>query len=469
MHWTVACACGQTLRLHEGQQGQWYCPACAGVVAFRPPRPARADQPRRWRRWWLVAAAVVLAAGIAGLAGARWSPADEPPPPPTLAMPIAGPMPSATRLQMRFVQPTAQQAPVEKDLPIPDSVSGELLPAGQIVPGLTSAGRVAPLIALAGDPQRGLLLTAGSDGLLHCYSPSLELLGSRRLPGIACQLALDGQGGLLYAVVAHPGALDVGPLGDLERTGSDIHVYDVKELLQGRSGPGGELVPVRSLSVGGQVHALLLSSDGQHLYYLIEARRDAQLWRIVTGSWSARQVQAYRKGGLLALAPVPGSNQIAGLAGGRLLLFDATTGTPQDLGGVTSAITAFAAGRDGQLFLLERRNTTFLVVIDAERRQVRERLAVPLVGRVYACTGPAARRLYVGSSAVLDGQVLAVDVPRRPGPLRAVARARRDPTRLIRGGLFLGPNGKLLLAGNGHAYHVPAAEDRETVPDRGTR
>jgi hypothetical protein len=392
--------------------------------------------------------AVALTVLLSGLAGARWYP--EQPKSTAPLMQMRSPIPAGMR-QLMQARPTSQ-APTEATLAIPDSVTGELLSAqGRPLSVLAPAGRVAPLIALTGDPGRGLLLTCGSDGVLRCYSSSLQPLGARRLSRPACQMALDGRRGLLYATVASPGSFSLGLLGDPERGGRDIHVYDVKGLLEGPPDPGGELKPLHSLSVGGQVHALLLSGDGGSLYYLAETLREAHIGRIATHPWSHRLLLSQRKGGMLALAQVPGADHFAGLVGGRLFFLDPKTGSMRDTVNVPGAIGAFAPGPNGQVFLVERRNGTHLLVVDVKRRSVRARLSLPLVGRVYACSAWGSR-LYLGSSAVLDGQVVALDVAGTPRP---VGLAHRDRDRLIRGGLFLSPDGKLLVTGNGHVYHAP--------------
>jgi hypothetical protein len=62
-------------------------------------------------------------------------------------------------------------------------------------------------------------------------------------------------------------------------------------------------------------------------------------------------------------------------------------------------------------------------------------------------------RLYVGTSAVLDGRIDAFDVSGES--LTARASAARDGLRLLRGGLHLTPDGRHLVTGNGHVFAVP--------------
>jgi hypothetical protein len=341
-------------------------------------------------------------------------------------------------------------------LRIPDQPTGQLV-GEQDVGELASAGRISPFLALAGDPGRGLLLTAGVDGRLRCYSRSLQLLGERRLSGVAYQLALDEPSGLLYAAVAPEESIRLGPLGDRDLAVGDLHVYDVKNLLEGRSEPGATLLPVRTLELRGQVYTLLLSREGKHLYYLADGGRESHAGRVATDTWTRDGVLPVRGGALATLVQAPDTGLLVGLSGGgRLFLIDPDTWTMKpDL--TVPGISAFALGRGGQLYFIQRSGETYLVVVDLNSRHVRERLLLPLRGRIYTRVGPAGRRLYVGTSAVLDGQLHAFDLRgQEADKVRPLGRAGRDRSRLLRGGLFLSPDGKLLFTGNGHAFHAPA-------------
>jgi hypothetical protein len=461
MHWTTACTCGQTLRLHDAQQGLRYCPACEAVVSARPPRPARRLLPRWRKRWWLAAAAgVLLVAGLGAVAGARWYP-DRARHSLNPIRPVAGVFPMAAGVPGADMPPK-QQAPKDFMLRLPETTTGELFKPGSPVDALAPVpGRIAPLLGLADDPDRGLLLAAGSDGVLRCYSRALELRWQRRLPAMAYRVALDARRGLLYAALAAEGSLSLGTLGELERAYGDVHVFALEALLEGRPEPRGELAPVRKLGVHAHFHSLLLSADGDHLYYLADGLSDgSSVGRVVTASWQRRQPLPIQAGGLMALARLPGSSRLAGLAGGRLFLLDPQTWAIRDpvMIDQPSAVQAFAAGPDGQVYLAEWRNGSHLVIIDLPGRKVLHRLPLPLAGWRSLCMGPDGRRLYASSSAVLNGGILALDLAsggldaRRDRP-RAVRQARRDRDRLIRGPLFLSADGKLLVTGNGHVFH----------------
>ena len=447
----MVCACGQTLRVSDEQQGRLFCPACEGAVTAQSP-PVVARPAKRWRRWGVGGlVGLVMVAGLWAGQAMRWyaggstgAPASMP------GAPFAGMRSLGSRLGLLAA------GPHEEALRIPDRDTGRLL-GEQVIDELAPAGRIASFLALTGDAGRGLLLTSSFDGLLRCYSLSLQLLGERRLPAVAYQLVLDEAHGLLYAAVARAGTLVLGPLGDREQAAGDLHVYDVGKLLQGQPEPGGELVPVRTMALRAHVHALHLSRDGNHLYYLIDIGREAQAGRIDTATWTPAGVQPLRGGGHCALAVAPDTGLVAGLSGGRLFVIDPDTWTVKEGVAVLGTMVGFAMGASGQLYLIERRAETYLLVVDVKSRQVRERLLLPLRGRIYTQVGAGGRSLYLSTSAVLDGRLLAFRLDgQEAARIRPVGQAGRDRARVLRGGLFVSPDGKLLLTANGHVFRAPS-------------
>jgi hypothetical protein len=457
---TTVCTCGQTLRVPDQSLGRLVCPTCEATVTA--PRLHPAPLPGRWwrRLAWLLGGIVVVgvlcAAGL-WARGAREAPEQQS----AIATMQGAPQfpPGARALKARLdarLQPPTTIA--DRTLRIPDTSNTRLIQERQAARELVPAGRVAPLLALEGDPERGLLLVSGLDGVLRCYSSSLQLLGQRRLPGVAYHLALDPSRGVLYAAVADRADLTIGPMGDREQAFGDIHAYDVKGLLDGQPDPGRELVPEHALGFRGQVHTLLLSDSGQRLFYLADVGRETHIGRISTAAWQREEVRPIRPGALSALAQAPYTGVIGGISGGQLFVLDRESLTVKAPVMILSAIAAVVTGAGGRMYLIERRRGTHLVVLDVESWQIRERLHLPdLTGRIYASLGPDGERLYLSSSAVLEGSIYALDLGARGrGMIRPVGQAGRGRSRLIRGGLFQSADGKLLFTGNGFVFRTPA-------------
>jgi hypothetical protein len=118
------------------------------------------------------------------------------------------------------------------------------------------------------------------------------------------------------------------------------------------------------------------------------------------------------------------------------------------------------AGAGGRLFLIDRRFSVALHAIDFPQRKVIGRWETNMSGRVFLCPSPDGRRLYVGNSAVFDGELCAVDAsaPSLESPA-LLGRAVSDREHLIRGCLMLSPDGRYLITGSGLVFL--AKGDRE--------
>ena len=64
-------------------------------------------------------------------------------------------------------------------------------------------------------------------------------------------------------------------------------------------------------------------------------------------------------------------------------------------------------------------------------------------------------RLYLGTSAVLDGRLEAYDFDVARLRLTARGVVGRDGERLLRGGMHLTPDGRHLVTGNGYVFRTP--------------
>lgn len=95
---------------------------------------------------------------------------------------------------------------------------------------LQPAGRIEPFLAAAFAVQRGVAFTCSADGWLRRYAyPSWKLEGAARLEGVGYQAQCDDAGDRLYLAVFDPHTLTSRTPG---RNGSELHIYEVKTLLQ---------------------------------------------------------------------------------------------------------------------------------------------------------------------------------------------------------------------------------------------
>jgi hypothetical protein len=94
--------------------------------------------------------------------------------------------------------------------------------------------------------------------------------------------------------------------------------------------------------------------------------------------------------------------------------------------------------------------------MDLATRKVLTRVSARGQGRLYLHAG-ANGRVYAGTSAVLEGQILALATSATGIDLeRPLGRATSDGKRLLRGGWFVTPGGRHLLTGNGYVFGAPA-------------
>jgi hypothetical protein len=104
---------------------------------------------------------------------------------------------------------------------------------------------------------------------LKTYSyPDFRAKGTHPIGGVAYRSALDARQGLLYLAVADPKAIRVLHANERTVATADVHVYDVKGVVEGKVPAGAKLDPVAVVPVGGDLAHLLLSPDGRWLYYL---------------------------------------------------------------------------------------------------------------------------------------------------------------------------------------------------------
>jgi hypothetical protein len=464
MRWTIACrACAQTLRATNDQEGRAVrCPCCgAGFVVTRPTPPAcplarrtpPADPPAAgrpyWRRHWLSSAVCVLAlAGVvvcaAGAAWADWLGLRAPPPigvpmMPHLSLgPFSGPA---------FVPPTDEEEAFDLATPSRPPVAGPPVST----PPLPFVGRIAPCLAVTGDGR--LLLTADAAASLRWYdAATLQLRGACRLHQPAYRMAFDPARRMLYTASAARSSLHLSVLGEQDHAVGQLNAYDLSGVLAGRAGPG-PLEPARVFPLRANVRSLFLTAGLTRLVYLAEGPRDARLGRIDLGGWTRdRETQLGVGGSVTASLSPEGALHV--LSGGRLSTYDPVGWERTSCLRVGPGVCAVAAGRPDRLFLLERRGGLVVHVVDLPGRKVRSRWVAPLVGRVTARTSAAGDRLYLAASAVLDGCIHELNVSGDGAAPVFAGQAHAGHERVIRGGLFLSPDGTLLVTGSGLVFRA---------------
>jgi DNA-binding beta-propeller fold protein YncE len=157
---------------------------------------------------------------------------------------------------------------------------------------LKVAGAIEPHLSLVVDEKAGAVLATQAKAVIKLHSyPDFKLTGSYRLEGTAYRAAYDRKRGLLYALVPSPKAKpQPGRLG-----GNDVHVYAVDKLLAGKVPAGTRLSPSRVLPLDTFATQLLLSPDGESLYFLDAA----DLKAVKVGRLGAAKGE---RGGAVALA-----------------------------------------------------------------------------------------------------------------------------------------------------------------------
>jgi WD40 repeat protein len=148
-------------------------------------------------------------------------------------------------------------APVTPDL--------ERSPAPE-VPVFAQVGRVTPFTAAAFGSGHQLFLGTRDRFLLHYTSPDLPPKGVYWTGAHLARAVLDERKGLLYAVAIDPRESPDGIPGTGLKL-HDLHVYDVKPILEGKS-TGYLLSPLAVLPLRGILSDLILAPDGSRLYSL---------------------------------------------------------------------------------------------------------------------------------------------------------------------------------------------------------
>jgi hypothetical protein len=164
---------------------------------------------------------------------------------------------------------------------------------------LALAGKAIRHFGAAVDAKSKSAFLTQPNGLLRHYSyPDFKFKGDYKLAdGVgAYRIVLDGSRGLLYAAVAPAkGFAPVGPNDRYQGVGH-LHVYEVRQILDGKGKPDTELKPAAIIKLGdtgGTVNQLSLSPEGDWLYYLnVKDPSDVRAGKVDT---KTRKIKVYAR------------------------------------------------------------------------------------------------------------------------------------------------------------------------------
>jgi hypothetical protein len=403
-----------------------FLPAPADVASQEAPAAAGPEERRPWPR-----------EGRRGFRGGWWPGRRRPWPGPDGA---PGPLPAA---------------------PVPERLAaGNELPPGS----RSTLPEARGLLTLTVAPRSGTAFATTADGSLLQYAyPEWNFVARHRLPLPAYQAALDEGRGRLYVASSAPEALAFGPLGDREPARGDLHVYDVRPLLEGagaawRGRAGTSLAPVRAHELDADVLSLQLSPDGEWLYYLASSPQGSPLGRLHAPSWTAPAGGTFpMRAGAAGLCLAPDGKALYLSRPGRALVFSGDLWRSDDL--AAPAAASMAADRAGRLFLAEEgrgeQGGGTVTVLDTQRQVTLARWSVALPGRLFLCLSPDGQRLYLSNSCVAGNAVLCLLVggERAVAPaLVGVAETSRDAP--LGGPSFLSPDGRSLVNRAGALFRL---------------
>jgi DNA-binding beta-propeller fold protein YncE len=312
------------------------------------------------------------------------------------------------------------------------------------------------LLAVAVDPDLGMALVTTRQGTLKHYSyPAFTLRATYRLERPAYHAVLDGAHGQLYAAVSDPAALHVGLFGDRVAGRGDLHVYDVRPLLQGKASTTEPLQPVRVLGLSGPLGSLLLSPDHEALYYLTALPAQILITRYST---TRRTIESERKvpNGMGGLCLTPDGQTLVVTTAGNILTLDPVSLEVRSSTPAGRVPFDVAATNEGVVFFSERGVGGGVAVLDLRRQpSQRGRWGTGLPGRTYLQLAPDQSRLYVGNASPLASRLYALLLtgdPAHPSPV--VGEAGPDGNGWVRGEFFITPDSQFLVNRWGKVYRL---------------
>jgi hypothetical protein len=283
--------------------------------------------------------------------------------------------------------------------------------------------------------------------LEHRTAPDFAVQGTAKLPKEAYEAVLTPDGTLIVACTDPP----PGAVLPRDRRGpGDLLFFRVADLLAGKAGPE-ELKPAATVPVRGEVADLLLSPEGDKVYYL--DRTNQTIGRVDTARMKA-------DGELRGLAPgtdrmclTPDGQALYTLAGGSIQRFDTAAWKPAGTFNQRFAGRDLQATNSGRVFVLDTPGPqTRVAVLDTAGAGKGETWAD--VGAANAILlAPDQERLYVSNWQQNPAKIAAYHIPPRGQGLPA-GEVSLPANFSARGEMVVSPDGRYLLCDGGAIVSV---------------
>jgi WD40 repeat protein len=323
---------------------------------------------------------------------------------------------------------------------------------------------------------KAILITLSDGSLKHYLFPALKAPRTYKLGGTAFRAVLDSKKKLLYALV-DPKNKDLPPG---QRPG-DLHIYDVKDLLQEKVEAGSKLTPTKTILLGVAASHLILSPDGAALYYLdVGDEKKVKVGRVDTAKGERDETDLLEKTDCLCLTrdgktlyagshvgkhdayymgPYKGAVQLINAATLKVEKTIEVAADPFDIEATDRGVVFLSSG-SGQ--------NTEVTVVDVKQ-------AKPVVARwkgVYmnSCLklSPDQQKLYVSTYQLSPATIACWHLPEKvAGTATPLATVCNPPSFTLRGELLVSPDGKFLLSEFGTLFQLKDAGPlvAETKPE----
>jgi WD40 repeat protein len=302
--------------------------------------------------------------------------------------------------------------------------------------------------------SQSMLLTLPNGVLKHYSYPDLLPLGTYYLPDTGARAVLDNKNKRLYAFVTRLQAGVAPP--DYKFGPGDLHLYDVKDILDGKAEGGRKLTPLRTVKLDLRVSDLAVNAEGTALYYLGVKRDGAHIIGRVDPTKGAVTGEAYLSGGTNCMCLTrDGKTIYAGAPGGGAgflqILPTATMRVEQTLG-VSIKPYSLDAAEDGRIFVSGTVSGSPQVVVLDFKEKTPAIASWPLgMADTYLKLSHDQRKLYLSNWRLSPASVRSANIPEPTAGSRLPGGsvAQVDANFNVRGEQMVSPDGKYLLCESG--------------------
>jgi hypothetical protein len=317
------------------------------------------------------------------------------------------------------------------------------------------------------DDRTAIAIAATADGSFKEFSyPDFKPGAIYRLPRIAYRTAVDNRRGVLWAAACEPADLRANRYGDQPHGRADLYAYDIPPWQQRHSAETTPLHPRRVVPLGGDVLELLMSADGDALFYLVQCGDKVRLGRIDAARQAVeRQIPLPQETRALCLTP-DGKALYAAGAGCLFVIDPATLQTLRRLP-VRADVRSIAADNNGCVYLAEQGQWMPLTFVDLYGDQpVIHQWEPRMHGRIYVKMSPDQSRLFVGTSSLISDQLEALLINGRvwTTPPTVGAKTVSSPQARVQGEFFLTPDGSFVINRWGIVFRLMMAGDKSVRP-----